>query len=83
MAHNIAQIIDGIVDQIADVQARIEQHQLDIANSQAAIPQLEQELLVLEGMKTTAENLHEGNSVNVTINNYGASGSSVPNSPNI
>tara|TARA_R110002012_G_C11197227_1_gene559374 strand:- start:58 stop:309 length:252 start_codon:yes stop_codon:yes gene_type:complete len=83
MSHNIHQIIDGIVDQITDVQARITQHQQDIVDSQAAIPLLEQELVVLEGMKTTAEGLNQGNGVNVTINNFGSSGSSVPNLPNI
>ena len=83
MSHNILQILDGIEDQIVSVQDQIQAAEAEITRLQDIIPNLQQELTVLEGLKATAATLSEGTSVNLTVNNYSTGAHSVRHSPNI
>jgi uncharacterized protein (DUF849 family) len=86
MAHNIAQINDGIDDQIADIQESIAAAGAEITRLQALIPELQADLSRLEAIKASVAQL-SSNSVDININvNGGHVGStSIPvhHTPNI
>ena len=71
MGHNIAQITDGIDDQIADVTANIDAANQEIERLTALIPSLQADLTQLEAMKEAVSKL-SSNELNININVNGS-----------
>ena len=79
MPHNIAQIADGIDDQIAGVLTQIQEAEAEIVRLQALIPTLQADLTVLNGMKANLADLSTNDiNINVNINGSGVSTQSIP-----
>ena len=79
MSHNIHQIKDGIDDQIAGVNTKIQDAQDEITRLQALIPNLQADLVVLNEMKDNLSNLSDSNlTINVNVNGSSAGQMSVP-----
>ena len=79
MPHNIAQIADGIDDQIAGVLTQIQEAEAEITRLQALIPTLQADLTVLNGMKANLADLSTNDiNINVNISGSGVSTQSIP-----
>ena len=79
MPHNIAQIADGIDDQIAGVLTQIQEAEAEIVRLQALIPTLQADLTVLNGMKGNLADLSTNDiNINVNISGSGVSTQSIP-----
>ena len=71
MSHNIAQILDGIGDQIEDVNQQITATEAEIQRLTALLPTLQAEIVKLNELKAAAESL-SSNNINLNINVNGS-----------
>jgi len=67
MTHNYNQILDGINDQIADLQAAKTSYEQQILSIQAELDRIPQQIAELELLKTATEGL-ANNAIDVNLN---------------
>ena len=72
MSHNIAQITDGLQDQIADTVQQIADTKQEIERLQSLVPTLEADLVQLQQIQEAVSQL-SSNDINVNINVNGSS----------